>query len=572
MKFYCLLTFILFLSLSPALHAATPTADMEQSLIRVVMGVDFEGLKNLTAETILRESPLSTRVNHRTSLSQLDSDLKRLYALGYFESVQWKIKDNTNGIHIVFEVVENPVISMIEFQGSTIFHSAELESLLVSKKGAVLNYKSTQIDIEKIEARYHDAGYDLAQVKSVECDKATRTLRFNINEVRIESVSATGNLRTNDDVVLREMKSQEGTVYNSFQLRSDRNRILRLGYFSNVYPPELIPGNDASQIQVRIRVTEQKVNLLNFGAGFSETEPWLFFANLGFKNPFGTGEEIDLKSQFSSQKQTYSIQYYHPWVFRSPTRFTARVWDTFANEAISASQNVDVSRVGISAKFAYSINDHFDVMLIYKREGVNASSQNIRYQNNSLAFAAEYTDLQAGVLNYIHSGMQIRFKAEQGGNVLNVINLEGIEFARYDFNYNQFIPFFFDNQTIAIRFLGGFYNPKDFQNRPILEGDKYVVGGSTTLRGIADNSVLVRRGSIMTVANLEYRYAFSELLQCVLFVDAGDAFEQGAFKPESILISEGAGVRFTISNFTIRLDYGVIDTLSALHFSLGQMF
>ncbi|MFC1478728.1 outer membrane protein assembly factor [Candidatus Margulisiibacteriota bacterium] len=589
-------------------YAAFAAADaldegkLARYLQRVVLSVDIEGNNLLPEEAILDEVELLTRANNRTDITRLETDLKTIFALGYFEQVELDIHEESSGIRVIFKVTENKPVKQIVMEGNTVYSQKKLLKLIDARPGQIMNYKILETDIKKIDDYYQGSAYDMAHVEQSNFDQENGILIIRITEVEIEDIIITGNQKTNDHVVLREMKSKRGSIYNSLQLRKDRNRILALGYFSNVYPPELRPGSDPSKVKLIILVREQKVNALNFGAGFSETEPWFFFVDLAFKNPFRTGEAIELKSQFSQEKQTYSAQYYHPWVFRSPTRFTAGVWNTYAKEDLTLSgsttaNEIDVSRIGVSTKFTYPLTDDFQVSLIFKSEAVNADSTwtgtenvtpTVNYQNNSLAFAAIYSKLGHDQYNYVVRGTELKFKAEQGGDVLNILNIGGVQFERYDLSVTHFMSMFSPNDVLAVRFLGGIYLPRD-RDLPVLEGEQYSVGGATTLRGVVDPE-LIDRGERMIITNLEYRHTFFDFLQGVLFVDWADAFDQSTetskFDLARFRIGRGAGIRLTISGFTIRFDYGIVNRYVAvgddfrhetesdgvIHFSLGQMF
>jgi outer membrane protein assembly factor BamA len=214
--------------------------------------------------------------------------------------------------------------------------------------------------------------------------------------------------------------------------------------------------------------------------------------------------------------------------------------------------------------------------LIYKTEKVTqvtaSNTPEMNYQNNSLAFQLLYNDLHYDPYKYVNGGAFFRFKAEQGGKVFDSIDLGGIQFQRYDLNSSVFWSLFSLQDVLALRVMSGVYLPED-PTLPVLEGEQYSIGGSVTLRGIADQTTLVRRGPRMLLGNLEYRHAFSELFQAVLFADCGDAFTRDELKAENFRVGKGAGMRLTISGFTIRLDYGVVEDLDGvLYFTVGQMF
>ena len=561
---------------------------LSQYLQRVVVDVEISGNTVLSDYEVIRQAKLLTRIKNKTTKEMLETDLKSIYSLGYFSEVNLNFLEKQNGLIVEFTVVENVPVSKISFAGNSLFPNQELLALIQTKIGKVLNLQTIEIDINNIDAYYHEAAYDLARVDEVVSDPISGQLTINITEIEVEEITVSGNFNTADSVILREVRTGPGSIYNSVKLRQDRNRILALGYFSSISAPELIPGSDSSKIKLMLHVQEQKVNAFNVGAGASETEALFFFANLGFRNLFRSGIEVDLKSQFSEDKQTYSIRYSHPWFVYGPTRFTAQRWNTRGEESYVTS-NLEILRLGYSAKFSYPFSDDFHMSIIYKSEHVEAETNTptINYQTNSLALASIYSDLTYDPFKYVVGGSMVRFKAEQGGLVLSLYDFGGQQFERYDLSFSHFMPVFSLRDILSLRLVGGIYRPAD-PDLAVLEGDQYIVGGATTLRGILDKSSEVDKGARMVVVNLELRHAFSEYLQGVVFLDWGDAFGDtgDSFDLAKFRVGKGLGLRFTLSGFTVRFDYGWVTDYEevtggfrhktgsdgVLHFSLGQMF
>ncbi|HVN67683.1 MAG TPA: POTRA domain-containing protein, partial [Candidatus Sulfotelmatobacter sp.] len=182
---------LLLLCLCCLTAAAARAATPEVEVAPLITALDIQGNKLVNEKEI--SNVIFTRVGEAVSEEKIKSDLKAIYALGYFSDVTSSFESAAGGTRVIFKVVENPRIQNISFSGNTVYASAELAALVDTKVGAVLNFKTMQDDIEKVNARYKKDGYMLARVIDVETDKAAGTLRFLIIEGVVESITLDGN-------------------------------------------------------------------------------------------------------------------------------------------------------------------------------------------------------------------------------------------------------------------------------------------------------------------------------------------------------------------------------------------
>jgi len=562
--------------------SAGEKAFSERHLQKIVLSIEVSGNQDISEKYVFENVDLLTKINSYTDLVKVETDLKSIYALGYFDMVELQVEELYRGIKLIFVLKENPKIKKIDIQNNIIFSDKKILEKIKTQKGALLNFKKLKEDIKIIDSLYEKAHYDLSHVDAVNFDQVNHVLTIKILETKIEEIIITGNIWTNEDVIRREMRLRRKDVYNSNILRVDRNKIISLGYFSDVYAPKLVRGTSIDKIKVIIRVKEQKVNLLNFGTGSSASEEYFFFINLGFKNPFRTGEKIDIKTQYSRQnakdKQTYSFQYQHPWMFRSPTVFTSRLWKTIGDEEYN-NEDIQIVRHGLLGRFMYPFTDNLQLSLTGKTERIQTyddlgpDMSKFDYYNNSLCLQLDYKKFEYDNFKYVVRGSIFNASMEQGGKSLGFIDMGGVKFERYKVNISHYLQLLSLYDILAMRLIAGAYK-LDNSQIDTLESDLYSVGGSNTLRGIVENTSLVHKGTRMIVFNIEYRHAFNEFFQSVIFTDIADAFDAGKGLLDNckFRISKGLGIRFRLSGLTIRFDYAWLESDGVLHFSLGQMF
>lgn len=152
----------------------------------------------------------------------------------------------------------------------------------------------------------------------------------------VNRITFLGNSTTHDNVIRRELRIQEGTVFNSEALKDSVRRLNQLGYFKPLEGKEgeldVVPtaGQD-NKVDVKIKFEEQNRNQLAFGAGVSQFDG--FFGQLSFQtaNFLGRGETLGVSLQKGSQARQYQISFSEPYLFDRP--ITAGV-DVFTRQYI----------------------------------------------------------------------------------------------------------------------------------------------------------------------------------------------------------------------------------------------
>src|SRR5690606_22262694 len=156
-------------------------------------------------------------------------------------------------------------------------------------------------------------------------------------------------------------------------------------------------------------------------------------------------------------------------------------------------------------------------------------------------------------------GIRSRLSAELGGGMLG----GDFHFTKYEGEYSRYFQVGSQKQAIALRALGG-WGLGHIQEAE----EQFRVGGATTVRGYPTNFM---EGDRMLVFNAEYRFPLSDTVQGVVFGDAGEAWwtNEGS---QGLKKSFGVGVRLDTPLGVLRLDYGIGDQGSRLHFFLGPSF
>ncbi|MBN3032549.1 MAG: BamA/TamA family outer membrane protein [Candidatus Saganbacteria bacterium] len=551
----CALALLLFGA--PA-GAATASAELAST----ITAVEVRGNQTVPVKEIM--SAVFARVGDALSESKIKEDQKAIYALGYFADVFPSFEAYNKGTKVVFNLVENPRIEEIRFEGNTVYSTQDLIASLEAKKGDVLNFKKMQDDIEKINARYKQDGYLLARVVDVETDKQSHALRFLIAEGRVESIVLDGNDNTKDYVILREMNTTPGSVLNENVLKKDLRRIFNLGFFSEV-TPNFESGSSKETVVLQLKIKETRSSTVNFGGGYGEREGWFGFVDLSINNLMGTAQGLLVRGQAGQQFSTYQFRYTNPWFlpekFGDRTSFTFRRWLTIGRDLLLTTQ--DGTYNGFDVSIGKPLKDNYRINWTFGSENVSPYGSSVfdAYRSDTIGVGLAY-DTRDFWLNP-KEGRYYTVNFKQGFKTSNITT----SFSKVDWDLNHFYPVA-DNQVLAAHAGAGV----GLGDIPV--GDLYWAGGPNTVRGYYPTDA--RTGRRKFIFNLEYRLNFTDMFQVVFFYDWGNAWNAGAPDPGQFISGWGPGVRINTPMGPIRLDYGVQmgKTFSEglMHFSIGQAF
>jgi outer membrane protein insertion porin family len=169
--------------------------------------------------------------------------------------------------------------------------------------------------------------------------------------VYFERIEVTGNSKTRDKVIRREMEIAEGQKFSETLLERSRMRITALGYFERV-DISTSEGSAPSKIKANVEVTERPTGTFQVGAGFSSIENFIATAQVQQANLFGNGQMLALNAQVSGIRQLVNLRFFEPYFLDSPFNFTTELFDM-----LRAYQDFSQSTIGGSVTFGYPLVD-----------------------------------------------------------------------------------------------------------------------------------------------------------------------------------------------------------------------
>lgn len=201
------------------------------------------------------------------------------------------------------------------------FDSEKLTSTLRMKKGDWYDAKMVEDTVESLSETAGLFGYAFADVNpNFQRDKETLTMgiTFDVAEsqrVFVERIDINGNTLTQDKVVRREFRLNEGDAFNSIQVKRTAERIKSLGYFQEDLEVEQAQGSAPDRIVLTTNVEEKATGELSLSAGFSSIENFIFQGSIKQRNFRGLGQELRTNISYSSYSKSAEIGFTEPYLF-----------------------------------------------------------------------------------------------------------------------------------------------------------------------------------------------------------------------------------------------------------------
>ncbi len=216
----------------------------------------------------------------------------------------------------------------LSLQGNKVFSTEELLGLVKLHQGDVFNVTKFNEGMTAIQNRYYDNGYWSNQfVPQVDKNSDEKTIAYRVyiqEGVRshIESITVTGNSRTKEEVILREIPAEAGDIFSNKKIQTGLRDLYNLQYFSSIIP-DIKPGSEDNLVDINFDVSEKSTRSVQFGLTFAGTTsaselPISLFASIADTNLFGEGKSASLSTSLSTTSQSVSVGYGQDWIFGKP--------------------------------------------------------------------------------------------------------------------------------------------------------------------------------------------------------------------------------------------------------------
>jgi outer membrane protein insertion porin family len=223
-------------------------------------------------------------------------------------------------------------VGRIDIEGNLKFPRHELRRMLTMKSGQLFRGSSLQRQVLALSDFYSNRGYAYVNVDPrttlVHNNKRVNVV-FVINpghEVLIDRINISGNTKTSDKVIRREIQLQEQEPYSAEEIRDSQARLQRLGFFSDTRITTS-PASQPDKINLDVNVTEANTASFQVAGGFDSYQSVFGNFTLGNTNLFGGGESLVANAQVGFLFQNYSISYTEPWFLDIPLSVGLQLFD-----------------------------------------------------------------------------------------------------------------------------------------------------------------------------------------------------------------------------------------------------
>ncbi|MDO9462821.1 MAG: outer membrane protein assembly factor BamA, partial [Deltaproteobacteria bacterium] len=337
--------------------------------LKNMMGTTEKGfLSWLTSSGILNRDVLERDLSKITSF---------YYNNGYIEAKigEPEIEHKEKFIFITIPIEEGSqfTVGSVDIEGKLIKPKEKLLSILKIRQEKTYSRDVLRRDILTLTDVYADAGYAYAEV-TPEIAKDDMGKKVNITffiqpgeKVHFDRIEISGNTKTRDKVIRRELRIAEGDQFNAEGLRKSNQRLQKLGFFEdvNIAP---VKGADETKMDLKIEVKERPTGAFSIGGGYSSVEHFIGMAEISQRNLFGRGQELSLRAQTSSRSTRYNLSFTEPYFL--DTKLATGVdlfnWETEYDDYTKKS-------TGGGLRLGYPLTDNLRVFGGYRFEDATMS-------------------------------------------------------------------------------------------------------------------------------------------------------------------------------------------------------
>jgi outer membrane protein insertion porin family len=265
----------------------------------------------------------------RYSRLKLNADLEKLrshyLARGYvdfrIDSTQVAISPDKQQISVTINITEGQrfVVSGVRLEGNYLGREQEFKTLVTIKPGQPYNADHVAQTTKAFTEYFGSFGYAFARVEpQLEIDRSNSRVAFVLQaeparRAYVRRINVAGNTRTRDEVVRREFRQFESSWYDSDKIRLSRERVDRLGFFTQVdVETQDVPGTQ-DQVDLTFTVSEKPTGNLQIGAGYSSAESISVMAGIRQENVFGSGNYLGFEVNTSKSNRQLVLSTVDPY-------------------------------------------------------------------------------------------------------------------------------------------------------------------------------------------------------------------------------------------------------------------
>ena len=524
----------------------------------------------------------------------MQQDLKTIYKMGFFtermKAVPVKNSNGTISLKVILE--ENIPVTDFTVEGNTVVSTEEIMRYLLPLKGRPQNIASINSAMEKINEYYYSKGYILSKIDSI-YDDPDGMLNLSITEGKINKIVITGNEKTKEFVIERNIMTEPGAVYNENLMKQDLVRLYSTQAFKDVDRTIEMSEDDPDKYDITIELKEQRTASVTLGGGLDSATGAFGSFGISDNNFKGLNQRVSLSGMVGSgilmsdasimRRMNYQaeLSFYQPHFLNSDNSLMSRVYyrDLGSYHIPLAIER----RIGLEGTLAHrtafnpklsttfttgveyikmSEGDRGTITNLYNRYGLNIAERAKQLDGGmflKLAPGLTY-DSRDSIENPRHGALaSMRYEENFGLDAFNKTNGRLIGMAK------RYIPIA-KKSSLTFTGRGGL----KVHGSEMPEIMAFRLGGPYTVRGYRVNGVGTGTSFIMGSAEFatpipfvdKLKINFLQNLRLTFWVDAGKVFNPTIssvlYDRPNQAITAGVGMKINIPGVgPLSIDYGL---------------
>ena len=490
---------------------------------------------------------------------------------GYLDFKVLEVKSNLNEnkekLSINIEVSEGIQYKLgdVSFEGELgNISESELNNTVSMSKGDVFNRNLIITDIQSLTDLYADQGYAFVDVNPITSDFLDSVdINFDISlnkKTYLNRITITGNTRTQDEVIRREIGVSEGGLYSRSILKKSLINLRRLGYFSDVQISTSEVEGMADKIDINFNVEETQTGSVSFSMSHSNNYGVSFGAGIQEKNIFGSGNTLNADFKIAESFNKVSFYFKNPNYNDEGHSVSIGVFKSEIDNDDVAANSYEIDATGVSFGYGLPLSDdtRINANLEYSKNDIKCSAlfAGTGYESSQCAVQSN-DELKANVGWSKNTLNNYMYPTEGANNSLNLgVSLPLGDYRYFNINadHTSYAPI---NTTTTLKLTGNLNLSKGYSGKELPFYKRHFGGGAGSVRGFGNKTLgpLYPNGkakggeiSILGSANIitpAFFFEDNEKMRMSVFIDAGNIYEKSSnIKLGDIRMSAGFGFAY----------------------------
>jgi outer membrane protein insertion porin family len=507
---------------------------------------------------------------------QLSQDAARLTAFyhnnGYVQARvgEPEVTFEEDGIVVTVRLKEGPrfKVGAVAMAGDLIIPEEQLLEKVKISEEEYYNRETLRLDVIELGDIYSDEGYAYADISpsiDEDPDQLAVNITFDINkgqQVYFEEIVISGNTKTRDKVIRRQLQVYEQELYSGRRLKRSVRNLYRLDFFEDI-KVNTVKGSGDDKMRLRLDVVEKRTGAFSFGAGYGNVENLFLTASISEKNLFGRGQILALKGQLGTKTTRYTLSVTEPWFLDIPLSAGADIYNWTYDFA-----TYDKDSIGAKLRLGYPLIDYTRGSIIYNYD--IADIHNVEDDASNTIKRDQGENIKSSITTIIRRDSRDQLFHPTRGS-MNSISYEfaglggNVGFNKIVGETGWYYPLLW--QTVGVLHGKAGY-AKELEGKTLPDYEKFYMVGIDALRGFERDDLSPRDedgneigGNKFVQFNAEIRFPLVPQAGAfgVVFFDMGDIYANNEdIDLAHLRESAGLGIRWLSPMGPVRLEYGWI--------------